>query len=68
MHVLRHLVNLTTGCTEEGASGPSSSVMSILDQWKHQDPPVAVFQNIFKYLEEHWAALPPRARVILKGR
>lgn len=62
-------MNLTTGSTEEaGGSGPSSSSLSILDQWKHQDPPVAVFQNIFKYLEEHWAALPPRARVILKGR
>jgi hypothetical protein len=75
--VVQHLVNLCTdtgdgmGRAADGSSahlggGGSGGGGCVLDRWVFAEPPVAVFQSLFQYLQEHWVALSPATQVALK--
>jgi hypothetical protein len=38
-----------------------------MGRWTCVDPPTAVFQSIYSYLDEAWAHIPPPARKGLQG-
>ena len=71
--VVQHLVNLCSdmgdgggGATDSSSSGGGGGGGCVLDRWVFAEPPTAVFQSLFQYLQEHWVALPPATQVMLK--
>jgi len=68
--MLRHLINLTNNRDEspEGSNDEEySSNGCVLDDWTYSEPPTAVFQSIYGYLDEEWGNIPASAKASLKG-
>ena len=68
--VVQHLVNL---CSDTGDGGGGNGPVNagggggcVLDRWVFAEPPVAVFQSLFQYLQEQWVSLPPATQALLK--
>lgn len=64
----RHLVNLTTGgAPSQSVDGKEPQQAWSLDTWVYIEPPVAVFQCVYRFLDDEWAKIPAPIKVQLKG-
>lgn len=66
----RHLVNLTTGGapSQSGVDSKEPQQAWSLDTWVYVEPPVAVFQSVYRFLDDEWAKIPAPIKVQLKGK
>lgn len=69
-HMLRHLAHLTnnTDDSHTGAEEEEGQRGCILDNWTYSEPPMAVFQSIYGFLDEQWNEIAPSVKVALKGK